>query len=124
MAPIPSPEELEGYKRVDPNFPERIFRQFEEDSVTNRELQKEIQAANIELNKRELEADIAFEKRSQWMAFSLIMLGIVVTFIFAYLDKDSFAIIMGLGTFVAAVKGVFSKKQTLPPVTQNDDDQQ
>ena len=47
--PIPSPKEFEGYKRINPDFPERIFKQFEEDSETNRNLQKEAQAADIEL---------------------------------------------------------------------------
>lgn len=120
ISPIPSPKEFEGYKRVNPDFPERIFKQFEEDSINNRELQKEAQAADIELNKRELEADIAFEKRSQWMAFVLMAGFLIGTVILAYLDKDSAALITGIGSIVFAFKGVFTKNQ--PPKTQDDDD--
>ena len=120
--PIPSPKEFEGYKKVDPNFPERIFKQFEEDSITNRKLQQEAQAADIELDKKRLEADIAFEKRSQWMAFSLITLGFVGTFVLAYLGKEYTAIVTGLGTLVIIFSGVFSKKQNQLPKTQEDDD--
>ena len=50
IAPIPTPEEFEGYKRVMPDFPERILKQFEEDSITNRELQKEKAAPSFTLD--------------------------------------------------------------------------
>lgn len=119
LAPIPSPEEIEGYKRVDASFPERIFKQFEEDSIANRELQREMQAANIELSKKELEADIAFEKRSQWMAFVLMTGFLVGTIILAYLDKDSAALATSIGAIVFAFKGVFSKN---PTSKKQDDD--
>ena len=118
--PIPSPKEFEGYKRVNPDFPERIFKQFEEDSTTNRELQKEAQAADIELDKRRLEADIAFEKRSQWMAFFLMTGFLIGTIILAYLDKDNAALATGIGALVFALRGVFSKNH--PPKKQDDDE--
>lgn len=120
-APIPSPKEFEGYKRVNPDFPERIFKQFEEDSIANRELQKEAQVANIELNKKSLEADIAFEKRSQWMAFILMAGFLLGTIILAYLDKDNAALVTGISTAVFAFKGVFAKNQSVK--MQDDDDQ-
>ena len=95
IAPIPTPEEFEGYKRVMPDFPERLLKQFEEDSIANRELQKEAQAASIELNKTEQAADIAFEKRSQWMAYTLMLVGLIGTFLLAYFDKDIAALMTG-----------------------------
>ena len=109
VSPIPPPEDFEGYKRVNPDFPERILKQFEEDSVANRELQKELQTANIEMNKRSLDADIEFEKRSQWMAFILMTGFLLGTIILAYLDKDSAALASVVGAVVFAFKGVFAK---------------
>ena len=109
IAPIPTPEEFEGYKRVMPDFPERLLKQFEEDSISNRILQKEAQAANIELNKNEQLADIAFEKRSQWMAYTLMMTGLIGTFVLAYFDKDIAALMTGIGTLALIFNGVFSK---------------
>ena len=38
VSPIPSPEEFAKYKQVMEDMPERIFRQFEEDSISVREL--------------------------------------------------------------------------------------
>ena len=75
-SPIPSPEDFAKYKEVMPDLPERIFKQFEEDSVTNRELIKDAHSADIE-----------FEKRSQWMAFSIIFFRLCSTYILAYLDR-------------------------------------
>ena len=50
-SPIPSPEDFAGYKKVMPDLPERIIKQFEEDSATIRELKKEAQKADIKLQK-------------------------------------------------------------------------
>lgn len=127
-APIPSPEDFAGYQRVSPDFPERIFKQFEEDSATNRELQRAAQeadieldrkrqAADIELARKRLDADIAAEKRSQWMAFLLMGGFLVGTVILAYLDKDGASLATGIGAAISAFKGVFAKK---PPDRHND----
>ncbi len=70
IGPLPPPEDFAKYKEVKP---ERILKQFEEDSATTRELKKERQLANIALQKSAQEADIAFDKRSQWMAFVVVM---------------------------------------------------
>ena len=59
-----------------PDLPERIVKQFEEDSIHVREFQK-----------RKQEADIAFDKRSQYMAFVIIMFGFVGTLILAYRSR-------------------------------------
>ena len=80
---------------------ERILKQFEEDSEAIRELQRNAQ-----------KSDIAFDKRSQWMAFSTIMTGLIGTFLLAYFDKDVAAVVTGLGTMVLIFKGVFSKSQS------------
>ena len=110
--PIPSAEEFAKYKEVMPDLPERLVKQFEADSITNRELQKMAQSAEIELQKNAQKADIAYEKRSQWMAFSIILVGLISTFILAYLDKDTAAVTTGIGTLAIIFKGVFNKTST------------
>ena len=52
---------------------------------------------------------INFDKRSQLMAFTIIIVGLLGTFFLAYLDKDIASIITGLGTIALIFKGVFSK---------------
>lgn len=73
------------------------------------------------MDKKRLEADIAFEKRSQWMAFILMAGFLVGTIILAYLDKDNAALATGIGAIVFAFKGVFSKN---PSQKKQDDDLQ
>ena len=95
---IPSPEEIAKYKEIMPDLPERIIKQFEEDSKHIRELQK-----------RKQEADIVFDKRSQYMAFIIIMAGLIGTIILAYFDKNYAAIATAIGTAALIFKNVFSK---------------
>lgn len=121
-SPIPPPEDFAKYKEVMPDLPERIFKQFEEDSVTIRELTKEAQAADVELQKKAQAADIEFEKRSHWMAFSVILVGLFGTFILAYLDKDVAAVTTGIGTILLIFKGVFSKDNSKIKNSEDSDD--
>lgn len=83
--PIPSPSIMEAYARVDFTFPERIMRDFENNSQHVRE--KAI---------KELDASIAEKKRGQWMAFmlSLLLLGIIGLSL--WLGNTTFA---GIGSF-------------------------
>lgn len=98
-SPIPTPEQLEGYQRVLPDMPERILRQFEADSEHARNSQM-----------KALQGDLDFDKRSQWMAFVIILMGLFITFLLAYLDKDVAAIVTGLGTASLIFKGTFSRQ--------------
>lgn len=98
-SPIPTPEQLEGYQRVLPDMPERILKQFEADSEHFRTSQA-----------KALQGDIDFDKRSQWMAFIIILSGLLITFFLAYLDKDVAAIVTGLGTASLIFKGTFSRQ--------------
>ena len=101
ISPLPPPEDFAKYKEIMPDLPERIVKQFEEDSITARELQKERQTAEIELQKSAQNADISFDKRSQWLAIIL-----------AYLDKDTAASATALSTLALVFKGVFSKNSS------------
>lgn len=99
-SPIPSPEEFAKYKQVMADMPERILRQFEEDSKNNRELMA-----------KALHSDSEFDKRSQYMAFAIIMAGITATFLLAYMDKNAAALCTGLGTVAAIFGGTFARKR-------------
>ena len=94
-----------------PDLPERLVKQFEEDSIVARELQRESQKANTELQKEAQKADIEYDKRNQWMAFFLVFVGIISTFVLAYLDKDAGAVATGITTLLMALKSV-KQKQT------------
>lgn len=96
--PIPTAEELQKYKEIMPDLPDRILTVFEEDSKHTRDM-----------GKRALEGSINFDKRSQIMAFTIILVGLLGTFFLAYLDKDVASIITGVGTVALIFKGTFSK---------------
>jgi len=95
-----------------PDLPERIVKQFEEDSIHVREFQK-----------RKQEADIAFDKRSQYMAFVIIMFGFVGTLILAYFDKDYAAIATAIGTVALIFKNTFSKSDNKTDSSKNEDNE-
>lgn len=98
--PLPSAEELLRYKEVIPDLPERIVRQFEEDSEHGREQQR-----------RALDADIAFDKRSQDIAALIIMAGYVIAALLAYIGADAVAFVSALGSTMMIFKGTFSRKR-------------
>ena len=98
MGPIPTADEFHKYKEVQADSTNRIVTVFEQDSAHVRKTQQE-----------GLDAAINFDKRSQWMAFSIIILGLLGTFLLAYLDKDIASIVTAAGTAILIFKGVFSK---------------
>ena len=98
---LPTAAEFARYKEVLTDAPERIFKVFEEDSKHTREMQRV-----------GLEGAITFDKRSQWMAFTIIAIGLGLTAFALYLDKDAAAIIAGLGTLVLIFKGAFSARKS------------
>ena len=99
IAPIPSPEEFAKYKQVQEDMPDRILKQFEQDSIATREL-----------TNKALSADVDFDKRSQYMAYSVLVVILLGTFFLAYIGKDIAAILTGLSAFVLIFKDVFSRK--------------
>ena len=87
IAPIPSPEEFAKYKQVQEDMPDRILKQFEQDSVATREL-----------TDKALSAD------------SVLVIILFGAFFLAYIGKDIAAILTGLSAFVLIFKDVFSRK--------------
>lgn len=80
-------------------MPDRILSQFEQDSESVRKL-----------TYKALAADVEFDKRSQYMAYSIIGIGLLGTIFLAYNDKDVAAMCTGLGTLILVFKDVFSRK--------------
>jgi len=99
IGPIPTANEFARYREVLPDAPERILKVFEDDSKHTREMQK-----------TGLDATVSFDKRSQWMAFTIIISGVIGTLILAYLDKNVASIVTGLATAALIFKGTFSHK--------------
>ena len=63
-------------------MPDRILKQFEQDSIATREL-----------TNKALSADVDFDKRSQYMAYSVLVIILFGAFFLAYIGKDIAAVI-------------------------------
>lgn len=96
--PLPLPQTLQGYKDIDPSFPERVFADFEKNEQHIRDQQRK----SLEINAKNA-------TNGQIMAFIIIMTGLISTVILAYLDKDSAAVGLALGTIAMIFKGTFKK---------------
>jgi uncharacterized membrane protein len=83
------PEVLLKYKAMVPDAPERVLAVFEQNSATERQM--------IELA---LKAHRADNLRRDWMAFLIIIVGMITSGLFAYLDKPWLS-----GTTLAAIIG-------------------
>ncbi len=96
--PLPLPQILQGYKEIDPSFPERVFSDFEKNEQHIRDQERK----SLEINAKN--ATIG-----QIMAFIIIMTGLISTVILAYLGKDAAAVGLALGTVAMIFKGTFKK---------------
>lgn len=105
--PIPHPDIFKKYGEVIPDAPERILRVFEEDSCHARDI------AN-----KALDAQKADNKRTHWMAWSLIFSGLVLVGLLAWLNKDVLAgIVAGTtlaGTIASLINGSRDKRISEP----------
>ncbi|WP_273483568.1 DUF2335 domain-containing protein [Desulforamulus ruminis] len=99
--PIPPPEVFRRYGEVVSDAPERILRVFELESEHTRNMQRIC-----------LEAEIARDKRAQWMAFAVMSAALGVTiFAIRYGDIPT-GIISALATLFFALRVLFIKKDT------------
>ena len=98
--PIPHPDIFRKYGDVIPNAPERILKVFEDDSKHARE----IQFAALNAQKSD-------NHRVQWMAWSLIFGGFLLSAIFAFWNKDWLAGIILGSTLVGTIAGFFQNKK-------------
>lgn len=98
QGPIPPPAIMEGYKNLDPSFPERIMQEFEKNSEHIRTMQETAQNADIEN-----------DKRGQYMAFFLTLLLLAIITFSLYLGNMTFAGIGGM-VFIAWIIKSFNVK--------------
>lgn len=107
--PIPHPELLAGYERVQPGLAERIV------SMAEKE-----QAAQLECDKAYVEGPIKATRRGQWMGFVIAILFALASTALGILGKTAVAITLGGGTLVTLVtifvtnRPVRSEKKSLP----------
>jgi uncharacterized membrane protein len=97
--PLPHPDIFRKYGEVIPDAPERILRVFEEDSRHVREI-----------GKTALDAAKGDNRRSHWMAFVLIALGLILTGWLAYLGRDVLAGIVATGTLTGTIAGFLTQR--------------
>ena len=83
--PIPDPILLEGYKKVQADFPERIFKMAENNND-----------ANLEIAEAETAEKRAFNKRGQLFTFLIVLLGFGLAAAFEFLKDDTGAAITAL----------------------------
>ena len=95
---LPHPDIVKGYQQIDATFPERIIKQFKENAEHFRRQES-----------KAMDCDASEKKRGQWMAFTIIMVGLVATVVTAGLGIDSVSIVTALGTVAVIFKGVFTK---------------
>lgn len=98
--PLPSAEELLRYKDVIPDLPERIVKQFEEDSEHARAQQT-----------KALDANISFDTRSQNRATAIILAGYAITGVLAYFDANAAVFVSAPGSTAMIFKGTFSRRK-------------
>ncbi len=87
--PLPSPETLAKYKKID----EELFR-----AIVS--MAKNQSNHRIEIEKQVISSDIKSEKRGQWFAFILFLILIVGSFCLIYLGKY-----LGVAGVVSAIVG-------------------
>lgn len=106
MRTIFDPEILKQYQAMVPDAPERVLRVFEQNSATERETRASA-----------LQAQIKDNRRRDWMAFAIIFGGMVISAVFAALDKPwhSGATLIGIAAY--SVIGFLQKRgpQAKPP---------
>ena len=91
ISPLPSAREMEGYRMVDPSFPDRIMKDFEANSETIRELQRKGQ-----------QAEISRDKLGQFIFFVIGLLTIAVI-VYAIYAKAEWVVAGGTITTVSAM---------------------
>ena len=96
--PLPPPDVLEAYGRIDLSYPERIMKQFEDNSAHIRNMQSKKQYADVER-----------DKRGQYLAFWLMVMFLAVVMFAMYMGNVMLAGFGGFA-FVGTVALMILKK--------------
>ena len=99
---LPHPDVLVGYEKIDPTFPERIMKMAEANND-----------ASIQHEKSLIEGSLKNERRGQWLAFFLGVLGLIVGVVLSLLGFSSAAIAAIIGSLapilIASINSVGNK---------------
>lgn len=90
--PVPPPQVLAEYAKIDPSFPEGIFKMAEENN-----------AARIALHTQGQAAEIAERRRGQSIGGGIAVGGFMTTCVLGYWDLEAAAAIVGGSTLVSLV---------------------
>jgi uncharacterized membrane protein YoaK (UPF0700 family) len=100
---------LELYSKMVPDAPERVLRVFEQNAQTERDVVL-----------RSLDYTKADNRRRDWMGFGIIIFGMTVSAVLAYLEKPWLSGAALVAIIAYAVIGYLNKKKApptpLPPV--------
>ena len=99
FGPLPSPSTLEGYKAIDPQFPEVILSDFEKNGEHSRRQEQ-----------KALEAQIEDIKRGQYMGFFISISLLAIVFFSLWLGNLTFAGAAGLAYFATIAKSFITPK--------------
>lgn len=118
--PIPSAQEFEYYEHVLPGAADRILAMAEANQARRHESEAMADASNQKLAAANAEAVLASARasdeannearRSQWMAYSIVVVFTASAFTLAILGKEITASVLGGGVLVALVTTFLRKK--------------
>lgn len=100
--PIPPASELEKFKNIHKELPNRIMSLAEEDAKHVREHQKEY----LSLSAKQLESAVKTTRRGQWFAFIIMILFLVFGFTLIILNKSIPGTIFGSVSVITAISSV------------------
>jgi uncharacterized membrane protein len=100
--PVPSSREMAGYKAIDPSFPERFFKQLEQQSAHRQALERKV-----------VEDDYKVKTRGQHYALISVGLCLAFALALALIGATTAAAIVG-GTTVVGIVTVFITGRAIP----------
>jgi uncharacterized membrane protein len=100
--PIPSPEVLMGYKKIDPVIVKKIIQRAEEEAHHRHEIEKQAIAADIKNNNSLVKSNI----RGQWFALTTVSIFMAATIVAIVYNQPWVASVIG-GTTIVSVVGAF-----------------
>ena len=108
------PDVLRKYSELVPDAPERVLAVFEKNSDTERALQEALiaqQKATSAMQADALNYQAADNKRRDWMAFGIIIAGLVASGVFAYLKTEWLSGVTLVAIIGYAVAGYLQKNK-------------
>ena len=108
------PDVLRKYSELVPNAPERVLTVFEKNSETERALQEALiaqQKAASDMQADALKHQAADNRRRDWMAFGIIIAGLVASGVSAYLKTEWLSGVTLVAIIGYAVAGYLQKSK-------------